>query len=366
MKKYILVFVAAFLFALFGLLFLMPGPKISVVMSTYNRSSSVSAAIESILNQSYDNFEFIIINDGSSDNTSEVLAEYAQKDSRIKILTNDKNRGLIYSLNRGLDEATGKYIARMDDDDFSLPERFEKQLDFMESHPEFAGTGSWVANPQTGKVYNFQREINPERNKITLYFNATPISHPAAFIRRHFLEKHNIRYRDKPKYKSIEDRKFWLDILDAGGQITNVPEVLVMYRLHMSNPTKYYQEQMKNVSDFRYEILNRFGVKPHPQDICQEYFQMVEKNKLYHLLKQEMLEQHVQKICPPLTGEKVKHPYWEDAFVFHGERVCRERKPKDCALLISKTPTILKIKWDKWGDEIFEKQDGVWVAKPDK
>ncbi|QLK80743.1 glycosyltransferase family 2 protein [Bacteroides sp. PHL 2737] len=104
-------------------------PFVSVVMSVYNGGEFLKDAINSILSQSYKNFEFIIINDGSSDNFSEILELY--DDERIKVLNNQENKGLVYSLNRGLLESIGKYIVRMDADDISLPNRIEKQVEFM-------------------------------------------------------------------------------------------------------------------------------------------------------------------------------------------------------------------------------------------
>ena len=105
-------------------------PKISVVMPAYNAEKYIGEAIESILNQTFKDFEFIIINDGSVDHTKEIIREY--NDPRIVLLENDKNRGIVLSLNKGLDAATGKYIARMDADDIATKDRLEKQLEFLQ------------------------------------------------------------------------------------------------------------------------------------------------------------------------------------------------------------------------------------------
>ena len=113
---------------------------ISVIMSVYNGEKYLVQAIDSILNQTYQNFEFIIIDDCSTDNSSHILQEYAQKDSRIKIIKKEKNigiKGFIKNLNLGISLAKGKYIARMDADDISLPERFQKQVDFLENNDDY-------------------------------------------------------------------------------------------------------------------------------------------------------------------------------------------------------------------------------------
>jgi len=115
--------------------------KVSIVMSVYNAQKYLDEAIESILNQTYSNFEFIIINDGSTDKSLEIIENYAKKDSRI-IVINRENKGLIYSLNEGIRKANGKYIARMDADDISLPQRLEKQVEFMEKNKNIGICGT--------------------------------------------------------------------------------------------------------------------------------------------------------------------------------------------------------------------------------
>ncbi len=347
-------------FSAVSVLLYRPAPKISVVMSTYNRANHLIKAVDSVLSQTERDFEFIIINDGSTDATMRILSAFAHKDKRIKILDNDGNKGLIYSLNRGLDEARGKYIARMDDDDVSLPNRFERQLMFMEANPDIAVAGSWIGRPDNGQVWPIQQETNPEAVRVEMYMNDVPISHPAAFIRRDFLEKHAIRYNEK--YVAAEDRKFWLDILDAGGKIVNIPEVLLLFRIHGTNPTEYYINQIKNKKQFWIdEIFPRFDIaKTNTFLTCQILEQMVEKNKEKKILNQQILQEKYNKKC---QVEKVIHHLWKDAFVFEGNRLCRQKVPTDCAKVISKTKDELVIRWDKWGEETFVRKNNEWVLK---
>ena len=117
-------------------------PKISVIMPAYNAEQYISEAIESILGQTFADFEFIIIDDGSSDSTSGIIASY--KDSRIRYFRNEKNLGIVGALNRGLALAAGEYIARMDADDISLPERFQTQCAYMEKHPDVGVCGTAI------------------------------------------------------------------------------------------------------------------------------------------------------------------------------------------------------------------------------
>ena len=142
MKKVLILvlFIVSILVAF--LFFKFSRPEISVIMSTYNREKWLPVAIDTILNQTFKDFEFIIINDGSTDKTAEVLSNYQRMDKRIRVITNETNLGLIASLNKGLDVAKGKYIARMDDDDKSVLTRFQLQHDFMEKNPSITVTGT--------------------------------------------------------------------------------------------------------------------------------------------------------------------------------------------------------------------------------
>ena len=115
-------------------------PKISVVMPAYNAENYIREAIDSILAQTFRDFEFLIIDDGSTDHTVEIIRSYS--DSRIRLYQNERNMGVAATLNRGLDLARGEYIARMDADDISLPERFAKQAAYMDAHPDVAVCGS--------------------------------------------------------------------------------------------------------------------------------------------------------------------------------------------------------------------------------
>ena len=137
-------------------------PLVSVVMATYNRADVIGRAIDSILNQTYDNFEFIIVDDGCTDSTYEVLEKYAAKDKRI-ILLKQNNQGLAAARNAGADKAQGKYIAFMDDDDISVPNRLEKQVSFLEKYPDYDACtcGAQLVNLNGEPINN---KVNPLYN----------------------------------------------------------------------------------------------------------------------------------------------------------------------------------------------------------
>lgn len=299
--RYIIAFIISFLVgfvAVKAFRLLVPKPVISVVMATYNRADLLPRAVNSVLNQSFKDFEFIIVIDGSTDETANILKSYASKDKRIRVLENDKNRGLIYSLNRALDAARGKYIARMDDDDISLPERFAYQVGFMEKNPRVTVVSSWVSAPGSMVPFPFQQEIDPDKIKILPYLNTVPISHPAAFIRRDFIEQNHIRYRDN--YKYIEDRAFWRDIFDAGGIISNIPKVLLQYRSHFQNPKEYYTRQYYGTISFHREMMERLIGKDAYSETpnCEKFVKMAAANKEKKLLHQQKFEQLIELRCP--------------------------------------------------------------------
>lgn len=201
-------------------------PMISVLMPVYNAEKYLCEAIESILNQTYINFEFIIINDGSTDNSLGIIKKYKYYDERI-ILLDRKKRGLIESLNEGLSKTKGKYIARMDSDDISLPRRFEKQLAFMENYKEIGVCGTWIKT--FGDIIS-SKKVRPSKDdqflKTNLLFSV-PFSHPSVMIRSEVIKD---KFQYNSKYDSIEDYKLWLD-MSRITKFSTVEEILLKYRI---------------------------------------------------------------------------------------------------------------------------------------
>lgn len=201
-------------------------PKISVIMAVHNGEKYLAEAIESILNQTFEDFEFIIIDDSSKDNSLKIIKEYAKKDSKIKIIKNNKNLKLAGSLNRGLKIAKGKYIARMDADDISLPERLEIQYSYLEENKDIFLVGtSWITINSEGKqisktINNFNfKKINERLPYKSL------IHHPTVMFRNEHLF-----YRDKFFY--AQDRDFWLRFLSNNKKMEVVPKPLIKWRVN--------------------------------------------------------------------------------------------------------------------------------------
>lgn len=203
-------------------------PLVTVLMAVYNGELFLAEAIESILNQTYTNFEFLIINDGSTDATERIILSY--KDERIRYIKNEQNLKLIASLNKGLDLANGKYIARMDADDISLPERLDKQVNFMEQFPEFGVLGSWVKTIglQTNREIRFK--TGHDQIRFELFFH-NYLHHPTVMIRNEVIKNNNIQYET---YLHAEDYALWI-ALSKYTKIEILPEILLYYRLHNEN-----------------------------------------------------------------------------------------------------------------------------------
>lgn len=213
--------------------------SISVVMPAYNTPVVIlREAVESILSQTFRDFEFIIIDDGSTNDSVDYLNRL--EDKRIRLIRNPENIGITKSLNIGFRAAQGKYIARMDSDDISLPTRFEKQYAFMERHPDVIICGTFVE--RFGNVSYIKKPVinDMELYRInTLFFNPGPI-HPTAFFNRALLERYQITYDETLIY--AQDYGLWAEIAKHG-KICSLPEVLLKQRVHSQQISVAKQEK---------------------------------------------------------------------------------------------------------------------------
>lgn len=230
---------------------------ISVILPAYNASDYIKEAIKSILNQTYINFELIIINDGSTDNTLEIIRAF--NDSRIKVINNDINKGIIYCLNRGIEESGGEYIARMDADDISLPQRFEKQIEVMKQNPEIVVCGTYINyfGTSKGRFSRSQPKCDNDEIKKSLLIRSA-FAHPTVMIRSSILKKNGLKYDEA--FRSCEDYKLWIDIANYG-TFFNIPQPLLNYRISMNQvSSKYRKEQSRNTRECQdISFFNEFG-----------------------------------------------------------------------------------------------------------
>lgn len=196
-------------------------PKVSVIMPVYNAESYLAEAVQSILDQTFIDFEFLIYNDGSTDRSLEILNSFS--DSRIKVTSVTPNQGYVYHLNTGLREAQGKYIARMDADDISHKQRLEKQVVFMDQNVDVILCGTRFEKINS-KIY-VDLPLDDTTIRLSLLHNNV-FGHPTVMFRRDVLRKHNLCY---PLVPVIEDYGLWSKLAPYG-KLANLPEYLLRYR----------------------------------------------------------------------------------------------------------------------------------------
>ncbi|MEM9886223.1 MAG: glycosyltransferase family A protein [Bacteroidota bacterium] len=205
-------------------------PLISVLTPAYNREKYIGEAIESVQQQTMDEWEMIVIDDGSTDQTVEIVKAYQAKDKRIILLQNTENQGISATRNHGLAHVKGKYIAMLDSDDLCLPQRFEQQFSFLEAHPEIAVLGAW--SELIGiKDHQFTPEEKDTQLRLRSLYRC-PMVHSSTMIRTSILQAANLRYNKD--YPASNDYDFWVRLLPYG-QFHNLQTCLVKYRRHDQN-----------------------------------------------------------------------------------------------------------------------------------
>lgn len=243
-------------------------PLISVIMPVYNAEKFVFEAIKSIVDQTYTNWELIIINDGSSDSSINIIKEF--DDKRIRIYENELNKGIAFSRNRAIDLANGKYIAIMDNDDISLPNRFEDQVNYLENHNEIdVLSGACEVIDSNGELLKRNTSVlkNPKyiRAKLlfqNVFFNGT------VMLRKNLIDENNIRYREN-QY-GMEDFCFWVEC-SKKMEMTSIDSCIYKYREHENNETKNiktkaFKEREKAYSYIQKLSLEKSGFKLEESD----------------------------------------------------------------------------------------------------
>lgn len=237
-------------------------PTVSVLMPVFNAACFLPDAIESILVQTFDHFELIIIDDGSTDGSLDVVKKF--DDSRIRLISLEKNGGVIAALNLGLQLARGAYLARMDADDIAFPLRLEKQIDFFEDNPDVGCLGTnfqWLGEPFEKSWVQY---YDAENIKISLLFGCG-LCHPTVMLRMDEIRRHHLTY--PTIYPHAEDYGFWVE-LSRYMQIANLPEPLLYYRRHegqVSNTKSIIQ--CKSMDDIQRKQLQRLGIHSTSADL---------------------------------------------------------------------------------------------------
>jgi glycosyltransferase involved in cell wall biosynthesis len=220
-------------------------PLVSVVMPVYNGEKYLAQAIDSILSQTYSPIEFIILNDGSTDSSVDIINGYA--DSRITLVNSYVRQGIVCQLNKGIDLAKGKYIARMDADDVCVHTRIATQVQFLENNPAVGVCGSWYSEIGSKKVINYSTDN--QNIKIDL-LSFCAFAHPTVMLRKCVLIDNGIRYEQE--YTHCEDYRLWV-VLSRVTEFGTVGKMLLYYRKH----TGQISEIKKKIQEEKSELLKK-------------------------------------------------------------------------------------------------------------
>lgn len=237
---------------------MMAAPLITVLLPVYNGQAHLAEALDSVLAQTQRDLELLVVDDGSTDATPALLAQYAQADPRVRVAT-QPNAGLVAALNHGLALARGRYVARMDADDVCRPERLARQATFLDQRPDVAACGSWahVLGGPARAVWRYPMSDADLRAQLVF---ETPFCHPAVMLRRETLTRHGLTY--DPAFREAEDYALWARLAEHGA-LANLPEVLLEYRVH---PAQKRQRGGAAVSAYADQVrraqLARLGLEP--------------------------------------------------------------------------------------------------------
>lgn len=272
-------------------------PKISVVMPLYNAENYVAKAVQSILQQTFREFELLIIDDCGQDRSLEIVSSI--KDSRIRILKNDRNRGIAFSRNRGIEEARGEYIALMDDDDLAPLYRLKTEIDFLEKRKDIDAVGGsyGLVDKNDSVIYILPNVLeNPKYIRAALMFY-DPIGNGTAMLRKKFLLQHQIQFQDH--CLGMEDYRFWVDC-SLYGTITNLNEVLLYWRQAENETTRVLQQrQEERAQCFR-------GIQKYA--LIQNGFHLTEEE--FAILADAYVENYSAEVYPAKKLEKLYGILW--------------------------------------------------------
>lgn len=238
---------------------------ISVVMPAFNAEQYIAESIQSILEQSFDNFELIIIDDASTDMTLEILREYANKDSRIRVFSNEENLGIAGNRNLGVSLSAGKYIAWQDADDVSLPYRLEQQYHFLETHPDVGIVGGYLELFSGDNIQGVRRYAVGDLALRKSMFKFSPVAQPAAMIRKDVLDRVGIYNLSYPPAEDL-DMTFRIGMFS---RLANIPKILIRYRVSETSATSKSLKTMElNTLRIRSKYLFKAPYRANTIDVA--------------------------------------------------------------------------------------------------
>jgi len=248
-------------------------PKVTVLMPVYNGERHLNEALDSVLNQTFKDFEFLIINDGSADESVKIIEKYC--DARIRLVHNEKNLQLIATLNKGIQLARGEYIARMDCDDVCLPQRLEKQITFMDQHRDVGVCGSWISIFSEKSRSTWQPPTDSEEISALLFFD-TGVAHPSVIMRTKYFVDNGLYY--DPSFIHAEDYELWTRAIEYF-KFANIPEILLCYRQTSGQISQIFNDvQKENATIVRLRQLQKLDITPDNREIEIHMSMMYDKS----------------------------------------------------------------------------------------
>lgn len=262
-------------------------PRVSVLVPVYNAAPFIAGTIRAVLAQTFENFELILLNDGSTDNSAEIIAEF--DDPRIRYAENERNLGISATRNKLVSMARGTYIAVLDNDDICLPQRLETQVRFLDEHPDIAIAGTWfeLFCPKTSPL--LRRLLlspgwvwcQPPFPTLKDAWRGNVLMHPTAMYRRDVFAAYGISYN--AEYTPAEDYDLVRQVLDAGLKIANIPQILLRYNLHGGNYSLRRKEQMR-AADRRIKHAIRDRLCPKPLFFYPYFLVILQKLRLKFMI----------------------------------------------------------------------------------
>ena len=309
----------------------MPLPSLSIIMPAYNAENHISHAIKSILNQTHEDFELIIINDGSTDSTKQIIHSF--DDDRIKYTENENNSGIVTSRNKGLKLAVGEYVGMLDADDIAYPEKFKEQITFLEQNKDFGIVGSWA------------KFIDDKGNKLPGNWKlaASPEMIPSIMLFKNYFLQSAVLYRKeciskfsfKEGFDILEDYLIWLEIIKEY-KAWNLQKYLVDYRIHGGSVTKKHAgEKLEKEKEVFQILFKQLGIVATEEEIELHLLirndrpitkiktlksiegwllKILKKNKELKVYNHQMLEKVTfnrwAKVCSKASGLHIKMFYY--------------------------------------------------------
>jgi glycosyltransferase involved in cell wall biosynthesis len=286
----------------------MKAPLVSVVMPVYNGERYLRPAIDSILNQTFADFEFLIVDDASTDGTKEILESYSDK--RIQVLTNETTQGISFSRNRGILAARGEFLAQMDADDVSRPRRFERQVEFLRQNPDVGLCGTWALQiTAEGKLLRDWSPICDTRLYPHQFLFHCHIVNPSVMGRTRVFQENLY----DPAYDMAEDYEFWTRLADKT-RICNIEELLLYYRVQKESVSYTHGDLQESMSFFAcLQYTKKLGLNFQNPETLRLFLDPINTPERFALAESALLE-YLNQIPPKMVAA---HRFFLTNLVLH-------------------------------------------------